>query len=71
MMIHIPVGCISETWIPIQDPNCQIKEGDATLWQHGNMVEKVNGLEYKEVKENYVIFKIGSGYYQFTIKPYE
>ena len=71
MMIHIPVGCISEAWIPIKNPNCEIKEGDATLWQHGNMVEKVNGLEYKEVKENYVIFNIGSGYYQFTVKPYE
>ncbi len=71
VMIHIPVGCISETWIPIKNSNCEIKEGNVNLWRNGSIVEKVSGLEYNEVNENYVIFNIGSGYYQFTVIPYE
>ncbi len=67
MMIHIPVGCISETWIPIENANCEIKEGDVTIWQNGNIIEKVGCLKHKEMKENYVVFNIGSGYYQFTV----
>ena len=71
MMIQIPVGCISEIWIPIKNPNCEIKEGGVTIWQNGDTFEELSDLEYKEAKENYVIFEIGSGYYQLSIIPYE
>jgi alpha-L-rhamnosidase len=70
MMINIPVGCISETWVPIKNPGCVIKEGNVKLWHNGKFVENISGLEFKEIRENYVIFTIGSGYYHFTINPY-
>ena len=71
MTIHVPVGCIAETWIPIKNDQCEIKDGDDTLWQNGVSIEKKNGPVHKEVKDNYVIFTIGSGHYHFTITLYE
>ncbi len=71
MTIHVPVGCTAESWIPIKNTECEIKDGDDTLWQNGVTIEKENGPVHKEVKDSYVVFTIGSGYYQFTITPYE
>ena len=34
MMILIPLGCISETWITFKNIDCEIKEGDVILWKN-------------------------------------
>ena len=39
--------------------------------KNGITIEKASGPEHKESKDNYVIFNVGSGYYQFTITPYD
>jgi hypothetical protein len=67
-VIKIPVGCISEIWIPIDNLECKIKEGNTIIWKNGKIFEHVNGIEYKKKNENFVIFNIGSGYYQFKIQ---
>ncbi len=66
--IKIPIGCMSEIWIPIESLESEIKEGNTILWKNGNIIEEVNGVEFKEVNGNFVVFNTGSGYYQFTIK---
>ena len=67
MKIHIPIGSISEVWIPINNNNSEIKESKSTIWQNGKPVEKVGGIEYKEIRDNYVIFSVGSGHYEFSV----
>ncbi len=68
IVIKIPVGCISEIWIPIDNLECKIKEGNTIIWKNGKTFEHVSGIEYKRKNENFVIFNIGSGYYQFKIQ---
>ena len=68
LIINIPVGSICETWIPIEDFNCEIKEGNISIWKNGSITEVINGIKYKELKNNFIIFDIGSGYYQFYIE---
>ncbi|MFX1442072.1 MAG: family 78 glycoside hydrolase catalytic domain [Promethearchaeota archaeon] len=69
IIVEIPVGSGSEMWIPIPIKESEIKERNAIIWKDGNSFESVDGLKYKEVKDSYIIFEIGSGYYQFTIIP--
>jgi alpha-L-rhamnosidase len=67
MKIHIPVGSISEVWIPTNSDQSEIKEGESKIWQNGKPAEKVGGIGYKEIRDNYVIFSVGSGHYEFSI----
>jgi hypothetical protein len=65
--VEIPVGSSSEIWIPITIKESEIKEGDTIIWKDGSSFESIDGLEYKEMKDNYIIFSSGSGYFQFNI----
>lgn len=66
--IIIPVGVEAETWIPIENLESEIKENDYTIWKNG--VESGNtDLNYQKMADKYVIFNLGSGYYQFLVKP--
>jgi hypothetical protein len=67
MKIHLPVGSLSEVWIHINSHNSEIKESKSTIWQNGNLVEECEGLKYKEIKDNYIIFYVGSGHYEFSV----
>ena len=67
MKIHIPVGTFSEVWIPINSQKSEIREGESTIWQNGKVIEKSEGIEYKEIRDNYIIFSVGSGHYEFLV----
>ena len=67
MKIHIPVGTLSEVWIPINSQKSEIREGESTIWQNGKVIEKSEGIEYKEIRDNYIIFSVGSGHYEFLV----
>ena len=67
-VVEIPVGSNSEIWIPITNKVSEIKEGETIIWKDSNSFESVDGLEYKETKDDYIIFNSGSGYFQFNIQ---
>ncbi|MFX1487916.1 MAG: family 78 glycoside hydrolase catalytic domain [Promethearchaeota archaeon] len=62
---NVPIGCKAEVWIPIQDDNRIIKEGDTVIWDKGEKNISNLGLNFKSIEENYIVFNIGSGYYEF------
>ncbi len=66
--LKIPVGCKAETWIPIKDIKNEIKEGDRIIWKDGEQPETNSEIEFKELKANYLIISIGSGYYKFSVQ---
>ena len=42
-----------------------IKENEKTIWENSTSLEKVDGILEAKEDENYVIFTIGSGVYNF------
>ena len=36
-------------------------------WEEEKQLEPKSDIEFKEVKDNYVIFSLGSGYYKFSV----
>jgi len=66
--INIPVGCNAETWIPILDIKNKILEGNTLIWNGGEKNMEKSDIEIKELKGNYVILSLGSGYYRFSVQ---
>jgi len=65
--IVIPVGCTSEVWVPLVNDHVLIKEGETILWREGNPLDTEKSIEYSGKKDRFVIFKIGSGHYEFIV----
>jgi alpha-L-rhamnosidase len=68
MNLEIPVGCLAEIWVPIKSKDAIIKEGETILWQNGEESKAVFDIDFKESKEDFLIFNIGSGLYEFKVK---
>ena len=68
LTVKIPVGCKAKVWIPIENEDCIIKEGDVIIWRSDEKIEHQVNIEFKGINENYIIFNIGSGFYQFIVQ---
>jgi alpha-L-rhamnosidase len=68
LTVIIPIGCDTEIWFPIDNQNVSIKEKDTIFWQDKKEITTNLPLTLKETKQNYIIYNIGSGYYEFTIE---
>ncbi|MHA2184037.1 MAG: family 78 glycoside hydrolase catalytic domain [Promethearchaeota archaeon] len=68
MNLEIPVGCAAEVWVPIKSKDAIVKEGETILWQNGEESKVVFDIDFKELKDDFVIFNIGSGQYEFKVK---
>jgi len=68
MNFEIPVGCVAEVWVPIKSKDAIVKEGETILWQNGEESKVVFDIDFKELKDDFVIFNIGSGQYEFKVK---
>ena len=66
--LEIPVGCKAETWIPIKNIKSNIKEGDTLIWMDREQNVGKSDIEFKELKNNHVVFSLGSGYYRFSVQ---
>jgi alpha-L-rhamnosidase len=64
----IPVGSYTEVWLPIENNNISIKEGDTVIWYDKKEIKTNLQLNLREVRENYIIYSVGSGYYEFLIE---
>ncbi|MFX0082571.1 MAG: family 78 glycoside hydrolase catalytic domain [Candidatus Hodarchaeota archaeon] len=65
LTVIVPVGCDAEVWVPIKDENSKVKEGKTIIWDNGEKEIKHLGISFKSKEDNYVVFNIGSGYYEF------
>jgi alpha-L-rhamnosidase len=65
LTVSIPVGCTAEVWIPIQEGNTIISEDDSVIWDSGEKETNQIGISFKSKEEKYIIFSVGSGYYEF------
>jgi len=65
LTVSIPVGCKVEVWIPLLNDIDTIKEGDSIILEKKSPIETDIGIKFNRLQENYAIFTIGSGYYQF------
>jgi len=64
--ITIPVGMKAETWIPIDDSTIQIRENSKVIWKESKIItEHMNSIM---AKENYLVYTLGSGFYNFEIE---
>ena len=66
--LEIPVGSIAEVWLPIKNNATSIKEGDQILWKNGELIEPIFDIDFKEMKDDYIVFNIGSGFYEFLVE---
>jgi hypothetical protein len=46
----------------------EIKEGETIIWNDGVKNLPNKGIVFKEIKGNYVVLNIGSGYYWFSVQ---
>ena len=63
--VSIPVGCEVEVWIPMLNNADTIKEGNSIILEKNSPLETDIGIKFNRLQENYAIFTMGSGYYQF------
>jgi len=65
LTLSIPLGSDTEVWIPLLDKSAIVKEGGKTILKNSKPLDLENDIKFKMIEEDYAIFSIGSGYYQF------
>ena len=68
LTLSIPLGCNTETWIPLLYKKIIVKEGEKIILKEGTPFDIEKEIKFKRLEEGYAIFTIGSGYYQFSVK---
>ena len=67
----IPVGCKSEVWIPYGNDKDVIYERENIILKKGKLITSQIGIELKTIEDNYAVFNLGSGDFEFTVKSYD
>ncbi|MBD3255978.1 MAG: Bacterial alpha-L-rhamnosidase [Candidatus Lokiarchaeota archaeon] len=70
IFIGICLGVNAEVWLPMVKKETIIYESDKIIFKNGFTKEKVQGVEFITIKQNHIIFKLGSGYFRFRIIPF-
>jgi len=68
VIIQIPIGSTAELWLSKPDSATTILEGEMVIWKEGKLNIDNSSIFFKEEKEEYLLFEIGSGFYEFQIK---
>jgi len=68
IVTQIPMGCTAEVWLPKYDTTSAILEGENVIWEKGKTTTENAAITLKEEKEEYLLFELGSGFYEFKIK---
>ncbi|MFW9897357.1 MAG: family 78 glycoside hydrolase catalytic domain, partial [Candidatus Thorarchaeota archaeon] len=66
--VIVPIGSEAHLWLPIKDKKSVIKEGNNIIWDSGEKESSHLGIKYDSKDENHMIYKIGSGYYEFDVE---
>ncbi|MCJ7647403.1 MAG: glycoside hydrolase family 78 protein [Candidatus Lokiarchaeota archaeon] len=64
---QIPIGSSAELWLPKYESTSIILEGDMIIWEKGKSTMDNSVITLKEEKVEYLIFELGSGFYEFKI----
>ena len=67
LVCYIPVGSTAELWFPKCINGRSLKEGQEVIWEIGKEISS-DTIEYLEEKDDYLLFKLGSGLYEFKME---
>ena len=68
LRVTIPVGCKSEVWIPYRNNKNIIYEGENIILKEEKLINSQLGIKLKTIEDNYAVFNLGSGDFQFIVK---
>ncbi|MFW9951714.1 MAG: family 78 glycoside hydrolase catalytic domain, partial [Candidatus Thorarchaeota archaeon] len=68
LVCQIPLGCTAELWFPKGFNASKLKESDNIIWEQGKHNISHNFIEFLEEDDDYLLFKLGSGYYDFILE---
>jgi len=66
-VIRIPIGSTAELWIPKGNSAITLKEGEDIIWEKGKHIIRKAFIEFLEEKDDYLLLKLGSGHYEFSL----
>ncbi|HEW91735.1 MAG TPA: alpha-L-rhamnosidase, partial [Thermotogaceae bacterium] len=64
LIVSVPVNTKALVFVPLMNEGI-IKESGKEIFSNGKIQDEAEGLDFLEVKEGYVIFDVGSGWYRF------
>ena len=69
MEVRLPMNTNSLIYIPTQGAEkFTISESGKIIYDSGRVIEKTEGLTYRDKENEYIVFEAGSGEYHFTVK---
>jgi len=68
LLCQIPLGSTSELWFPKESNATKLKEGDNIIWEQGKHNINHDFIEFLEENDDFIIFELGSGYYEFNLE---
>ena len=67
LVCKIPLGSTVELWFPKNNKGTSLKEGEIVIWEQGKQISN-DLIEFLGEEEDYLLFKLGSGYYEFNLE---
>jgi alpha-L-rhamnosidase len=64
---QIPLGSITELWFPKNNKGTSLKEGKNIVWEQGKEISN-DHIEFLEEHDDFLLFKLGSGHYEFKLE---
>lgn len=64
LTIHVPVNSEALVFIP-KFPEGEVYESSKKVFSQGQALEKLEGFELVDERDKYLVFKVGSGWYEF------
>jgi alpha-L-rhamnosidase len=67
MICGIPVGATAEIYLPLSWQASRVIESGQILWEKGESKTRLSAVQFVGRKGEFLVFEIGSGYYQFQL----
>ena len=68
LLCQIPLGSTAELWFPKESNATKLKEGNDLIWDQGKNNINNDFIKFLEENDDFIIFKLGSGYYEFNLE---
>ncbi|MFX1568840.1 MAG: family 78 glycoside hydrolase catalytic domain [Promethearchaeota archaeon] len=64
---QIPLGSTAELWFPRNNNGTLLREGEDVIWERGKQISN-DLIKFLEENDDYLLFKLGSGHYEFKME---
>jgi alpha-L-rhamnosidase len=69
LTVQVPVGTEAEVHCPLLEEAGQIKEGESVIWRDGTASGQIAEILFLRRENEFVLFRVGSGFYAFRSQP--